>query len=136
MPAPGPARAAAATPRPAEFGPEVSVEAQRLAFLRLISHELRTPLNSILGFSELLSSEILGPLGAPQYTEYAHIIQGSGRRLLKLVNQVLEIGRLDGQKLDLGPESAEAAFEDAVKALSEEFRAHGVAKMAFWTRWP
>jgi signal transduction histidine kinase len=70
-----------------------AIEAQKRAFLRLVSHELRTPLNSILGFSEILSAELYGPLGAPQYKEYAEIIQGSGKKLLKLVNQVLEIGR-------------------------------------------
>ena len=122
--APSGAPAAAPTREKAKFDPHSSVEDQRRAFLRLISHELRTPLNSILGFSELLHAEILGPLGAPQYREYAGIIQGSGHKLLRLVNQVLEIGRIDGQKLELQPEGAHAALEDAAKALSAEFAAH------------
>ena len=106
-----------ATPDPAD-GPEPSatprrrrragdsraIEHQKLAFLRLVSHELRTPLNSILGFSEILSAELYGPLGAPQYKEYADIIRGSGKKLLNLVNQVLEIGRLEGLELDRAPE--------------------------------
>src|ERR1700740_1529860 len=80
---------------------------RRRSFLRMVSHELRTPLNSILGFSEILSEELYGPLGAPQYKEYAQIIQGSGHKLLKLVNQVLEIARLESraQPLDLGAEA-------------------------------
>ncbi len=126
-PAPKPADAPSeAAARLAEFGPQASPDDQRRAFLRLVSHELRTPLNSILGFSELLSAEILGPLGAPQYKEYAQIIQGSGKRLLKLVNQVLEIGRLQGIELELRPEPLIPAIEDAIRALTEEFNAHGV----------
>jgi signal transduction histidine kinase len=99
----------------------MSDEDQRRAFLRLVSHELRTPLNSILGFSELLSAEILGPLGAPQYKEYAQIIQGSGRRLLTLVNQVLEIGRLQGLELELSAQPPVTALEEAAQGLLEDF---------------
>src|SRR6201994_5161891 len=72
-------------------GGSTAIEDQKRAFLRLVSHELRTPLNSILGFSEIISAELYGPLGAPQYKEYADIIRGSGKKLLRLVNQVLEI---------------------------------------------
>jgi signal transduction histidine kinase len=99
----------------------VGLEDQKRAFLRLMSHELRTPLNSILGFSEILSAELYGPLGAPQYKEYAEIIRGSGRKLLKLVNQVLEIGRLEGLELDVGPEALEPAFESAISSAAGDF---------------
>jgi signal transduction histidine kinase len=99
----------------------VGLEDQKRAFLRLMSHELRTPLNSILGFSEILSAELYGPLGAPQYKEYAEIIRGSGKKLLKLVNQVLEIGRLEGLELDVGPEALEPAFESAISAAASDF---------------
>jgi signal transduction histidine kinase len=98
-----------------------AIEAQKHAFLRLVSHELRTPLNSILGFSEILSAELYGPLGAPQYKEYAEIIRGSGKKLLKLVNQVLEIGRLEGLELDVRPEAVEPALDDAVASASGDF---------------
>lgn len=98
-----------------------ALEAQKHAFLRLVSHELRTPLNSILGFSEILSAELYGPLGAPQYKEYAEIIRGSGKKLLKLVNQVLEIGRLEGLELDVRPEAVEPALEDAVAGAAADF---------------
>jgi signal transduction histidine kinase len=90
-------------------------------FLANMSHELRTPLNSILGFSEILSAELYGPLGAPQYKEYAEIIRGSGKKLLKLVNQVLEIGRLEGLELDVGPEMLEPAFDDAIASARSDF---------------
>src|SRR3569833_2261174 len=97
-----------------------TLEEQKKAFLRLVSHELRTPLNSILGFSEILAAELYGPLGAPQYKEYAEIIGGSGRKLLRLVNQVLEIGRLEGLQLDVRPEAVEAAVEDAIARAAHE----------------
>lgn len=96
------------------------------SFLRMVSHELRTPLNSILGFSEIISSELCGPLGAPQYKEYAGIIRSSGQRLLKLVNQVLEIARLEGNAadLDLAPEPLDNALDDALDGLREDIAAH------------
>jgi signal transduction histidine kinase len=99
----------------------IGLEDQKRAFLRLVSHELRTPLNSILGFSEILSAELYGPLGAPQYKEYAEIIRGSGKKLLKLVNQVLEIGRLEGLELDVGPEALEPAFDSAISSAAGDF---------------
>jgi signal transduction histidine kinase len=92
------------------------------SFLRMVSHELRTPLNSILGFSEIISQELYGPLGAPQYKEYAGIIRSSGQRLLKLVNQVIEIARLEGHAMDLVPraESLDHALDDVLDSLREE----------------
>jgi signal transduction histidine kinase len=115
-----PKPAAATRPR-RRSGDLPAVEDQKKAFLRLVSHELRTPLNSILGFSEILSAELYGPLGAPQYKEYAEIIRGSGKKLLKLVNQVLEIGRLEGLELDVRPEAVEPAFEDAIASARADF---------------
>lgn len=96
-------------------------EAKR-SFLRMVSHELRTPLNSILGFSEIISSELYGPLGSPQYKEYAEIIRSSGNRLLKLVNQILEIARLEGHAMDmdLRSEAIDHALDDVLDGLHEE----------------
>ena len=120
-PAPGTA------PKPRRRAAEAAnFEDQKRAFLRLVSHELRTPLNSILGFSELLSTELYGPLGAPQYKEYAEIIRGSGKKLLRLVNQVLEIGRLEGLKLDVRPEQLEPALDEAISGLHEDLVVRGV----------
>jgi signal transduction histidine kinase len=113
--APQPAKAAQAPRRDAAF------EAQKASFLRMVSHELRTPLNSILGFSEILTRELYGPMGAPQYKEYAQIIRSSGGRLLKLVNQVLEIARLEGgADLALSAEALDVAIDDVTGALAEE----------------
>jgi signal transduction histidine kinase len=117
---PAAAKVPDATP-PRRSGGSSALERQKRAFLRLVSHELRTPLNSILGFSEILSAELYGPLGAPQYKEYAEIIRGSGKKLLKLVNQVLEIGRLEGLELDVGPEALGPAFDDAIASATADF---------------
>ena len=94
----------------------------------MVSHELRTPLNSILGFSEILAGELYGPLGAPQYKEYAEIIRDSGHKLLKLVNQVLEIARLEGNAVewDLRPEPLNGAIEEVLTGFSGEIAERGV----------
>ncbi len=107
---------------------DAAFEAQKQSFLRMVSHELRTPLNSILGFSEILAAEIYGPLGDPQYKEYAEIIQGSGRKLLKLVNQVLEIARLQGGSADLSlrAEFLSPAIEDSLDGLQTQIDARGI----------
>lgn len=104
------------------------MDERKRSFLRMVSHELRTPLNSILGFSEILTAELYGPLGAPQYKEYAAIIHGSGQKLLKLVNQVLEIARLEGRtvEFDADSEPLEAALDDALASLAPELSARGV----------
>lgn len=70
-------------------------------FLANISHELRTPLNAIIGFSEILRDELLGGLGVPQYREYAVDIHEGGLHLLRLVNDLLDIARMDAGELDL-----------------------------------
>jgi signal transduction histidine kinase len=115
-----------ATPPTVEV--EAILDAQKRSFLRMVSHELRTPLNSILGFSEILSTELYGPLGAPQYKDYAEIIHQSGAKLLKLVNQVLEIARLDGRTLDFEtrPESVELAVDDVLETLRADLAARRV----------
>ncbi|MDB5451959.1 MAG: sensor histidine kinase [Caulobacteraceae bacterium] len=107
---------------------EVETDERRRSFLRMVSHELRTPLNSIIGFSEILGAELHGPLGAPQYREYAEIIRGSGYKLLKLVNQVLEIARLESgaMDLDLRPEPLDTALDDAIAGLQDEIATHGI----------
>lgn len=103
-------------------------DAQKRAFLRVVSHELRTPLNSIIGFSEILTKELCGPIGSPQYVEYANHIRQSGLKLLKLVNQVLEIARLEGRAADLEPlaEPLDHAVDDVLEGLRDEIAARAV----------
>ena len=115
-------RLSAARPR------AVSMDEQKRSFLRMVSHELRTPLNSIIGFSEIISRELAGPLGSPQYKEYAEHVRQSGLKLLRLVNQVLEIARLEGHvtDLDLAPELLDHAVDDVLDVLHEEITARRI----------
>jgi signal transduction histidine kinase len=73
-------------------------------FLATMSHELRTPLNAIIGFSELLAAETFGPLGDPHYPDYAQDIHASGRHLLDLINDILDLSTLDARRLELHDE--------------------------------
>jgi two-component system cell cycle sensor histidine kinase PleC len=74
-------------------------------FLATMSHELRTPLNAIIGFSEVLKSELLGPMGTPQYLEYARDIHSSGLHLLNLINELLDLSRIEAGKYELNEEA-------------------------------
>ena len=74
------------------------------AFLANMSHELRTPLNAIIGFSETMSRELLGPIGAPRYLEYTEDIHKSGIYLLDLINDILDLSRIEAGKRELLPE--------------------------------
>lgn len=74
------------------------------SFLANMSHELRTPLNAVIGFSELLKNEIYGPLGSDRYREYAADIHSSGLHLLELINDVLDMSRIETGKLALSLE--------------------------------
>lgn len=70
-------------------------------FLANISHELRTPLNAVIGFSELMRNQIHGPLGAEQYMEYLGDIHGSGRHLLEIINDVLDMSKIEAGTMEL-----------------------------------
>ena len=74
-------------------------------FLATMSHELRTPLNAIIGFSEVLKSELLGPHAIPQYREYAGDIHSSGQHLLNLINELLDLSRIEAGKYELNEEA-------------------------------
>lgn len=69
-------------------------------FLSNMSHELKTPLNAVIGFSELMAGEVLGPIGTPQYREYAQEICDSGRHLAKIVNDILDVSRLEANAVE------------------------------------
>ncbi|MCG8493217.1 MAG: HAMP domain-containing histidine kinase [Sneathiellales bacterium] len=71
------------------------------AFMANMSHELRTPLNSVIGFSDLLKQESLGPLGHPDYIDYAREMSSSSHRLLNLINMILDITQLESGDYEL-----------------------------------
>ncbi|MFP6745453.1 MAG: histidine kinase dimerization/phospho-acceptor domain-containing protein, partial [Alphaproteobacteria bacterium] len=70
-------------------------------FLANMSHELRTPLNAIIGFSDMMASEIFGPIEVPQYRENVGTISESGNHLLKLINDILDISKIEASSVVL-----------------------------------
>lgn len=79
-------------------------------FLASMSHELRTPLNAILGFSEVMASEVLGPIRNDTYREYARDIHGSGEHLLNLINEILDLSRIEAGRYQLNEEAVMLAY--------------------------
>lgn len=80
-------------------------------FLATVSHELRTPLNAIIGFSDLLVSEVFGPLGDPRYTAYARDVQSSGHSLLSLIEDMLDLTRVEIGQIMLRESRVDVASE-------------------------
>src|SRR5271166_5274253 len=76
-------------------------------FLANMSHELRTPLNAIIGFGEMMHREIMGPIGIPAYKEYAQHIHESGMHLLSLVEEMLDLAKVEAGKLQIERVSTE-----------------------------
>ena len=94
-------------PRPARRG------------FRITSHELRTPLNAIIGFSDIMRQELFGPLGDPRYLRYAELVHESGSRLLDMINDFLDLSKLDAGKLELNTQTIEVlrVIVDSVREL-------------------
>jgi two-component system, cell cycle sensor histidine kinase PleC len=96
-------------------------------FLANMSHELRTPLNAILGFSEVMQSEVFGPLGKPIYIEYSGHIHSSGEHLLGLINDILDLSRIEAGRmtLSLEPIDLELLGRDALSMVKHRADAAG-----------
>ena len=97
-----------------EASKAISDEARRRAeaaniaksrFLATMSHELRTPLNAILGFSEVMKDEVMGPMENPLYKEYAGNVFNSGHHLLHLINEILDLSRIEAGRHELREEA-------------------------------
>jgi len=86
-----------------------AASAAKSSFLAAMGHELRTPLNAVIGFAELIGGEMLGPVGKPEYRGYARDIEQSGRRLLAVINDILDIARSETGQLELMAEPVELA---------------------------
>jgi two-component system cell cycle sensor histidine kinase PleC len=97
-------------------------------FLATMSHELRTPLNAIIGFSEVLKSELLGPHQVPQYKEYAGDIHASGQHLLNLINELLDLSRIEAGKYELNEEvvSLVEIAEDCRRMMELRAKSKGI----------
>lgn len=89
-------------------------------FLANISHELRTPLNAIIGFSELMKSKMFGPLGADKYEEYCADIHHSGTYLLGVINDILDMSRIEAGQVDLSVETVDLTelFTEATRIMT------------------
>ncbi|HEX2591635.1 MAG TPA: ATP-binding protein [Rhizomicrobium sp.] len=97
-------------------------------FLAAMSHELRTPLNAVIGFSDVLLAELYGPLGVDRYKEYAQDIRDSGTHLLSLINDVLDLSRLDAEQASLDDDEfplSDVVFE-ATRMVSPQAERAGV----------
>lgn len=86
--------------------------ATKTEFLTRVSHEIRTPLNAIIGFSELMAEERFGPMGSPRYLDYAKDINRSGRHVLDLVNDLLDISKIEAGEQEMNFEAV--ALNDAL----------------------
>ena len=97
-------------------------------FLANMSHELRTPLNAIIGFSEVICEQMLGPLGDQKYLEYMHDIHASGMHLLAIVNDVLDMAKIEAGKLELRrtPIAVGAMFDESIRMVSERARSRSI----------
>jgi signal transduction histidine kinase len=97
-------------------------------FLSTMSHELRTPLNAIIGFAELMKLEAMGPIGHDSYREYASDICLSGNHLLTLINDILDLGRIEAGKADVHDETLRLSdvFEAAARIVRERAATAGL----------
>ena len=97
-------------------------------FLATMSHELRTPLNAILGFSEVMQTEMLGPVGNEIYKGYIDDIHNSGRHLLGLINEILDLSRIEAGRYELNEEAVTLPYvvEDCAHMIALRARAKGL----------
>ena len=98
-------------------------------FLAAMSHELRTPLNAIIGFSEMMKTEALGPVGSVEYLEYAKDINDSGLHLLSIINDILDLSKVESAEGDLHETVLEipALIDSAVMLVRQRAVNNGVA---------
>jgi signal transduction histidine kinase len=94
-------------------------------FLANMSHELRTPLNAIIGFSEIMREQMFGALGHDRYCEYSRLIHNAGTHLLGLINDVLDMSKIEAGKLELHLEEFDlhTAVEECVELMGERAQA-------------
>lgn len=101
---------------------------QKTSFLSSVSHEMRTPLNAIIGFSEFMREGRLGPIGNEKYAGYVTDIWMSGQHLLSLVNDLLDMSKIEAGRMDLSfaPVDVASVIEQALRILSPQAEKKGV----------
>jgi PAS domain S-box-containing protein len=97
-------------------------------FLANMSHELRTPLNAVIGFTDMMRQQTLGPLGNQRYAEYATLIYDSGQLLLDLISDMLDMAKVEAGKLELNLENVDfnGTVEDCVRMLRDRAENNGL----------
>lgn len=125
-------------PNPDEATPQATAKGEGVSVLSTLSHEVRTPLNNIIGFADMMSAEMLGPMSHPQYREYAEDIRKSGQSILDLLDELLENRRLENiadsdehhaNLIDLAPDMIAICSEDG------QIETLNLRVARFW-RWP
>src|SRR5262249_24614015 len=94
---------------------------RQVGISRNISHELRTPLNAVIGFSEVMQQSLFGPLGHAKYQEYARDIHESGAYLLEVINDILDMSKIEAGRMSLDVETVDVAdiVEDSMKVVGQ-----------------
>lgn len=98
-------------------------------FLANMSHELRTPLNAIIGFSQIMSDELLGPLGDKVYLEYARDIKASGEHLMSIINDILDLSKVEAGKTQLNEQDVDisSVIKSCLRLMEERAAAGKIA---------
>ena len=98
-------------------------------FLANMSHELRTPLNAIIGFSEVMVEELFGPVGSAKYIEYVVDIHRSARHLLDLINDILDLSKIEAGRVELREETVDVdgLIDGCLTLVEERVRATGLS---------
>jgi signal transduction histidine kinase len=94
-------------------------------FLANMSHELRTPLNAIIGFSQIMTQQMFGPLGSPRYREYAGDVLSSSQHLLQIINDILDMAKIEAGRVELneGPVELATLFDDCLRVVRDRAQA-------------
>jgi len=112
-----------------ELAASTEANAAKSQFLANMSHELRTPLNAVIGFSEIIRDQSLGPQAMANYREYANDIHAAGEHLLRIINDVLDISKIEAGRLELHESETDirAIVKSGVKLMTQSAFETGIA---------
>ncbi|MCK6443881.1 ATP-binding protein [Elstera cyanobacteriorum] len=101
----------------------------KTVFLANMSHELRTPLNAVIGFAEIMEGQLFGPIGNPRYLDYARDIRESGAHLLEVINDILDLSKIESGKVEMNEEELDLVriIQSVVRLLQHRAARAGLA---------